>query len=45
LTELVESENTFYLKWFEEEKKKAFRDIEGHIGTYPFFLFIKGAKE
>jgi glutaredoxin-related protein len=45
LTEVVERENTFYKEWFESEKKKVFRDIEGHIGTFPFFAFIKGSKE
>ena len=45
LTELVEIENKFYNDWFENEKKKVFRDIEGYIGSYPFFIFIKGTKE
>lgn len=45
LTEVVDRENTFYKEWYEQEKKKAFRDIEAHIGTYPFFIFIKGSKE
>ena len=45
LTEVVDRENTFYQGWYEQEKKKAFRDIEAHIGTYPFFIFIKGSKE
>lgn len=45
LTELVESENKFYEEWYESEKKKAFRDIESYIGTYPFFIFVKGSKE
>ena len=45
LTELVEKENKAYDGWYELEKKKAFRDIEAHIATYPFFIFIKGSKE
>jgi glutaredoxin-related protein len=45
LTEVVDRENAFYQEWYEQEKKKAFRDIEAHIGTYPFFIFIKGTKE
>jgi hypothetical protein len=45
LTELVESENKFYEEWYESEKKKAFRDIESYIGTFPFFIFVKGSKE
>ena len=45
LTQVVEQQNQVYQEWFEEEKKKAFRDIEGHIGTYPFFIFVKGSKE
>ena len=45
LTEIVERENTFYKEWFEQEQKKVFRDIEGHISTFPFFAFIKGTKE
>ena len=45
LTQIVERENKHYLEWFEEEKKRAFRDIEGYIKTYPFYLFVKGSKE
>ena len=45
MTEVVERENSFYKEWFEQEMKKVFRDIEGHIGTFPFFCFIKGTKE
>ena len=44
LTSLVEQENQFYKEWYETEKKKIFRDIEGHIGTFPFFIFVKGSK-
>jgi glutaredoxin-related protein len=45
LTVLVEAENKFYADWYENEKKRAFRDIEGLIGTHPFYIFIKGTKE
>lgn len=45
LTSLVEAENKFYADWYENEKKRAFRDIEGLIGTHPFYIFIKGTKE
>lgn len=45
LTEVVDRENTFYQQWYETEKKKVFRDIQNHINTYPFFIFIKGTKE
>ena len=45
LTSLVEAQNKFYADWYEQEKKRAFRDIEGLIGTHPFYIFIKGTKE
>ena len=45
LTELVERENAVYKDWYENEKKRAFRDIEGYIGKHPFYVFIKGTKE
>ena len=45
LSELIENENNFYKNWYEIEKKRAFRDIEGYISSYPFFMFIKGSKE
>ena len=45
LTEIVEKENKFYDGWYDLEKKKAFRDIEAHVATYPFFIFVKGSKE
>lgn len=45
LTEIVDRENNFYKAWYENEKKKVFRDIEGLINSYPFFIFIKGTKE
>lgn len=41
----MDRENTFYKQWYENEKKKVFRDIEGLVGSYPFFIFIKGTKE
>jgi glutaredoxin-related protein len=41
----VEAENNFYARWFEEEKLRAFRDIESQIGSFPFFIFLKGSKE
>jgi hypothetical protein len=31
LTETVEEQNEFYAKWFEEEKRKAFREIEDMV--------------
>ena len=45
LTDIVEKENKAYDGWYELEKKKAFRDIEASIATFPFFIFIKGTKE
>jgi len=45
LTSLIENENSTYKQWYEDEKKRAFRDIEGYIGSYPFFIFLKGSKE
>ena len=45
LTSIVETENSFYHNWFEEEKKKAFRDIDAYIKTFPFYIFVKGTKE
>ena len=45
LTEIVERENKFYTEWYENEKKKVFRDIDGYVNSYPFFIFIKGTKE
>ncbi len=33
------------MTWFQEEKIKVFRDIEGLINSFPFFIFIKGTKE
>ena len=45
LTSLVEAQNKHYADWYEQEKKRAFRDIEGLIGTHPFYIFIKGTKE
>ena len=45
LTQTVQQLNTDYLKWYEDEKKRAFRDIESNIATAPFFIFVKGSKE
>jgi hypothetical protein len=45
LTSTIETQNEFYKKWFEEEKKKAFREIEDLVKTNPFFCFIKGSPE
>ena len=45
MTSLVERENNHYIAWYEEEKKRAFRDIESHINTCEFFIFVKGSKE
>ena len=45
LAQTAEVQNEFYLKWFEEEKKKAFREIEDMVTTNPFFMFIKGSPE
>ena len=44
LSALVEQENQFYKEWFEQEKNKIFRDIESHVSTFPFFIFVKGSK-
>lgn len=45
LTELVQGLNKHYEEWYETEKKKAFRDIDSHVATHPFFIFVKGSKE
>lgn len=45
LTDLVDNQNNFYKDWYEHEKQRAFRDIEGYILKYPFFIFIKGTKQ
>ena len=45
LSDLVEGQNKFYIQWYDDEKKRAFRDIEGYIGSHPFFMFIKGTKQ
>ena len=42
----MEQQQEFYSKWFEEEKKKAFREIEDMVTSQPqFFMFIKGSPE
>jgi hypothetical protein len=46
LATTAEVQNEFYQKWFEEEKKKAFREIEDLVSSQPqFFMFIKGTPE
>ena len=46
LATTAEVQNEFYQKWFEEEKKKAFREIEDMVSSQPqFFMFIKGSPE
>jgi thiol-disulfide isomerase/thioredoxin len=44
-SEQVTTQNEFYEKWFEQEKQKAYRDIEDLISSFPFFIFIKGTKD
>ena len=42
----MEQQQEFYSKWFEEEKKKAFREIEDLVNQQPkFFIFIKGTPD
>jgi len=44
LSQTIEFQAEFYAKWFEEEKKKAFREIEDMVTSAPqFFMFIKGS--
>ena len=46
LSQTIELQNEFYTKWFEEEKQKAFREIEDLVTAHPkFFIFIKGSPE
>jgi len=46
LSQTVETHNEFYQKWFEEEKKKAFREIEDLVTAQPqFLMFIKGSPD
>ena len=46
LAETVDMQNEFYAKWFEEEKRKAFREIEDMVSGQPqFFIFIKGSPD
>lgn len=45
LTGLVEEQNSFYEAWFEQESKRAARDIESLTASKPFFIFFKGSKE
>jgi Grx4 family monothiol glutaredoxin len=45
LTQLVQAQNYLYAEWYENEKKRAFRDIESYIGTHNFYIFMKGSKD
>ncbi|CDW76674.1 monothiol glutaredoxin-s17-like [Stylonychia lemnae] len=45
LNSVIETQNEFYQKWFEEEKLKAFREIDDMVKNNPFFAFIKGSPE
>eukprot|EP00347_Sterkiella_histriomuscorum_P021830 403332619 len=45
LIQLIETQNEFYTKWFEEEKLKAFREIEDMVKSNAFFAFIKGTAD
>ena len=45
LSELVDSQNKFYIQYYEDEKAKAFKEIESHINKHAFYMFIKGTKE
>lgn len=42
LAATVAEQHKFYCALFEQEKQKAFRDIEALIATSPCFMFIKG---
>lgn len=44
LSQIVDVQQEFYTKWFEDEKRKAFMEIEAMVKT-PFFMFIKGTPE
>jgi hypothetical protein len=35
LASTIEVQNEFYKRWFEEEKKKAFREIEDMVTSQP----------
>lgn len=41
----IESQNEFYRLQFEQEKLKAFREIEDMVKSCGFFAFIKGSPE
>ena len=45
LTTLMENENKFYQTWYDDELKRASRDIESLLKQSPFFIFLKGSKE
>lgn len=46
LAQTIEVQNEFYQKWFEEEKLKAFREIEDMVTGQPqFYAFIKGTPD
>jgi hypothetical protein len=46
LTQVMDQQQGFYAKWFEEEKKKAFQEIESLVNQQPqFLIFIKGSPE
>lgn len=42
----METQQEFYAKWFEEERQKAFREIDDLVKSPPgFFMFIKGSPD
>lgn len=46
LLSTIETQQEFYSKWFEEERAKAFREIEDLVVQSPQFLaFIKGSPQ
>lgn len=46
LSQVCETQNEFYRKWFTEEQLKAFREIEDMVTQQPqFMMFIKGSPE
>jgi len=45
LNTTIEQTNEFYVKQFEVEKQKAFREIEDLVKSNPFFGFIKGSPD
>eukprot|EP00350_Pseudokeronopsis_sp_OXSARD2_P002647 CAMPEP_0170544004 /NCGR_PEP_ID=MMETSP0211-20121228/2926_1 /TAXON_ID=311385 /ORGANISM="Pseudokeronopsis sp., Strain OXSARD2" /LENGTH=223 /DNA_ID=CAMNT_0010847539 /DNA_START=216 /DNA_END=887 /DNA_ORIENTATION=- len=45
VNDLIETQNEYYQKQLDFEKKKAFLEIETMVKSWPFFAFIKGSPE